>query len=397
MPLPTASSSAASSSGSARPAARRIGSSSNSGPATAASSSRSVVLGARRESRWLTTSRTLSGVPSSLSGRVTLTRPPRDLDDPRLDQGAPELADEEGVAAGEVVDRGRELAQLGVGVAAGGAADQVGDLGPGEPREAHPHDVLGAAQVGERLRELHRQVGLGVAEGHEEQQPGAPGGARQVPQQQQRRRVGPVPVLEHEQHRPPRLTFASRSATAVWRRWRSVSGSASTGSGSSPTRAGRSGSSRVSSPPPAPSAARSSVGLGHPHQAIERLDEGSVGRPHHRVAGAVEDERPVGCGLGRRTRAPGGSCRRPARRRAARRGAPRRRPAASGVRSFSSSAARPTNGEVEVGRSEPGRSGISASMEKTIVSLDHSAWNPTAVRSARNWVRSGHDRGLRAP
>ena len=69
-----------------------------------------MVLGARRDSRWLTTSRTLSGVPSSVSGRVTLTRPPATSTIPVSSQGAPELADEEGVAPGEIVDRGCKLA-----------------------------------------------------------------------------------------------------------------------------------------------------------------------------------------------------------------------------------------------------------------------------------------------
>ena len=56
----------------------------------------------RRESRWLTTSRTLSGVPSSLSGRVEPDRAVGDLDDPGLDERAPQLADEERVAVGQV-------------------------------------------------------------------------------------------------------------------------------------------------------------------------------------------------------------------------------------------------------------------------------------------------------
>ena len=60
-----------SSSASPSPAARRTTSSSTSVPAVAASSSRSVVRGASRASRWLTTSRTLSGLPSSHGARWT--------------------------------------------------------------------------------------------------------------------------------------------------------------------------------------------------------------------------------------------------------------------------------------------------------------------------------------
>src|SRR5439155_1756725 len=76
IPLWTASSSAARSSGSSSPAAARTMSSSNSDPAVAASSSRSVVTGERRESRRLTTSRTLSGLPISAGGRASRIVPP---------------------------------------------------------------------------------------------------------------------------------------------------------------------------------------------------------------------------------------------------------------------------------------------------------------------------------
>ena len=152
MPLPTASSRAASSSGSARPAARRTGSSSNSGPATAASSSRSMVLGARRDSRWLTTSRTLSGVPSSVSGRVTLTSPPATSTIPVSTSARQSSQTRNALPPVRSWIVVRKLAQLRVGVASGGTADQIGDLRPGEPCETHSHDVVGAAQVGKRLR-----------------------------------------------------------------------------------------------------------------------------------------------------------------------------------------------------------------------------------------------------
>ena len=170
----------------------------------AASSSRSIVRGARRESRWLTTSRTLSGVPSSLSGRVSRIVPSATSTTPGLDERAPQLADEERVAVGEVADRLRELGRAGADLAARGAADELRHVVAGEAGEPQPHDVVGAAQVGERLRERLRHVGLGVAEGGEQQHARAPGGAREVAQEQERRGVGPVPVLDHEQHRPAR-------------------------------------------------------------------------------------------------------------------------------------------------------------------------------------------------
>ena len=150
----------------------------------------------------MTTSRTLSGVPSSPSGRVSRIVPLGDLDDPGLDERAPQLADEERVAVGEVADRLCELRRAGADVTARGAADELRYVVARKAGEPQPHDVVGSAQVGERLGERSRHVGLGVAEGAEQQQARAPGGARQVAQEQQRRGVGPVPVLDHEQHRP---------------------------------------------------------------------------------------------------------------------------------------------------------------------------------------------------
>ena len=310
------------------PAARRTMSSSNSAPAAAASSSRSVVRGARRESRWLTTSRTLSGVPSSVSGRVSRIAPSAISTTPGLDQRAPQLADQERVALGEVADRPGELGRARRRAAAA-RPDELGHLVAGEARRAAAarRRRSGAGRrASPRAPPARRPRCRGTwrAAAGARARPPARGGAGA-----ERRRVGPVPVLEHEQHRPRRPTPQSRSVTAVCRRWRSVSGSASTGAGSSPTRAGRSGSSRVSSPPAVPSAARSSAGSSDPREVVERLDERPVGRAHHRVAGAVEHERAVAGRLERRTRAPGGSCPSRARRRAARPAGPRPPPAAS--------------------------------------------------------------------
>ena len=191
------------SSGSSRPPMPLTTSSRNSEPATAASSRRSLAAGVRRESRWLTTSRTLSGLPISASGRPSRIAPYVELDGAGLDQRAPELADEERVPLGEAVDRLCELAQLRAGIASGGAADELGDLVAGEPREPQPDDVVGAAEIGERLGERLRHVRLGVAEGREQENPHVSGGTGEVPEQEQRRSIGPVAVLEHEQRRSP--------------------------------------------------------------------------------------------------------------------------------------------------------------------------------------------------
>ena len=127
--------------------------------------------------------------------------PVDELDHPGLDEIAPQLADQEGVAAGEIADRLRQPRRPGVDLAARGVADELGDLLAREAGDPHPDDGVGAAQVGERLGQRLGDVGLGVAERDEHQQPRAARRPRQVAQEQECRRVSPVPVLEDEQHR----------------------------------------------------------------------------------------------------------------------------------------------------------------------------------------------------
>lgn len=230
----------------------------------------------------------------------------------RLHRLAPQLADEEGVAGGEIVDRTRELVQLGVvgvGVTSNGTADQVRDLRPREPLQAHAHNIIGAAQVGKRLRELRGYVCLAVAEGREDQQAGAPGGARQVSHERQRRRVRPMPVLEHEQYRPCAADVRKQLGN---RRVQTMA----LGIGVRPHRlfepADPGG--QVGQQPGQLAAAGAERGTqlrlaGYPHQAFERLDKRPVRRAHHRVTGAVENEHPfdrdLGGELARQTTLPG--------------------------------------------------------------------------------------------
>jgi hypothetical protein len=114
-----------------------------------------------------------------------------------LPQLAPQLADEEGVAAREVGDRVGQRAVLG----AGRAADELGDLVLGQPLEVQPHRVLGPSQVGEGVGEVGRHLGVRVAERREQQRARARAGAREVAQEEQRRHVRPVAVLEDEDDR----------------------------------------------------------------------------------------------------------------------------------------------------------------------------------------------------
>ena len=93
--------------------------------------------GARRESRWLTTSRTLSGVPSSAERPGQPDRAVGDLHDARS-RRARARARRPGTALplGEVADRPRELAAARRRAAAGGAPDELGHLLVGEARRA---------------------------------------------------------------------------------------------------------------------------------------------------------------------------------------------------------------------------------------------------------------------
>ena len=202
MPLATASSSAASSSASPSPASGAGGSSSKPG---AGDRGRLKQLGGRRRQPGEAPAGDLADAlgAGELLGRADdAQRAAVDLDRAGLGERPPQLADQEGVAAGQLAHRGRQARQLGAGLAAGGAAGQLADLGRGEALKPQPHDVLGAAQVGERLGQRARHLGLGVAEGRDQQQPRLGGRARQVAQQQQRRGVGPVDILEQQQQRP---------------------------------------------------------------------------------------------------------------------------------------------------------------------------------------------------
>ena len=202
MPLRTASSSAASSSGSSRPAARRTMSSSNSAPAAAASSSRSVVAGASRASRWLTTSRTLSGVPSSASGRVTRMAPSTTSTASVSTSARHSSQTRNGLPVGQLADRVREL-----GAAAPGRRRGAARRTPRPRRRESPasrsrttsSERRRSASVSESASGTSASVSRNVASSSSAR---AAGARAQVAQQQQRRGVGPVHVLEHEQHRP---------------------------------------------------------------------------------------------------------------------------------------------------------------------------------------------------
>jgi hypothetical protein len=168
----------------------------------------------------------------------------------------------------------------------------------GEAGEAEPDDVVGAAEVGERLRERPGHVGLRVAEGGQQQHPRIARRAGEMAQEQERRRVGPVPVLEHEQDRPaaePHEQVGHRGVQPV---------ALGVRIGVDRRRQMPDAGGEVRDQPRQLAARRAQrgaelVGIDDARRMVERLDERPVGRAHDGVARAVEHERAGAGRLGR--------------------------------------------------------------------------------------------------
>ncbi len=215
-----------------------------------------------------------------------------------LHQRPPQLAHQERVAAREVEDRGGDLGLALSGAVIGDAADELAHLQVGESPQPQPHHVVGSAQVRERLREHLRDLRLGVAEGGEQEHPPGPGALGEMPQQQQRGRVSPVAVLDHEHHRTApadpleqighdRVEAVALGVGVGPHRRREVAeplGEAR----QQPDQLAPRGTQRVSQ----------LVLVEHARQALERLRERPVGSMDHRVAGSVQHQRARLGGLG---------------------------------------------------------------------------------------------------
>ena len=181
-------------------------------------------------------------------------------------------------------------------LAPGGSLDELGNLDFAQTAELESHHVVRATQVGERVRQFRGNVRLGVAKGGEHEQARVGRGPRQVPEEQQRRRVRPVPVLEHEQQRtPPRR----RGEEVADDRMKPVTLGVGVGrngvgqpfdtKGQLREQAGELAARR-------PEVVPERVDVAPAHELLECLHERPVRRPHHRVARAVENDDPVrGC------------------------------------------------------------------------------------------------------
>ncbi len=263
----------------------------NSGPATAASSSSVVVAVLSRASRWLTTSRTPSGLPSWASAWASRRSPVVDRHDLAFQHRAPELGHEEGVAAGQLAHDPCDLRHIRHRVA-DRALDELGDLLSAQTSEPQPYHSLGAAKIDERRRQRLRHLGLGVTEGRDEERASIGCPARQVAQEQERGRVGPVAVLDHHHQR-----------RATTRRGEEVADGAVQPVALG-VRVGRHRRRQLTDParqiwqePRELAAVRAQRGLqcgliDASHELPDRVDERPVRTPHLGVARAVEHERP---------------------------------------------------------------------------------------------------------
>ena len=230
--------------------------SSNSCPATAASSSSLVVAVLSRASRWLTTSRTPSGLPRSATACANRVPP----------------SYTETVSLSRSVRHSSVIRNALPPVSSLKTRAISGRSGPKSPPTARStnSEISSALRPPNRSRTTpsERRRSTSVAESASGTSASV---SRNVVTSSARASDAPrarcrksssvgvsaqCPSSITTTSGALRPTPASRSATAVCRRWRSVSGSAATGSGSSPTRCARSGSSRESSPPSGPSASR---------------------------------------------------------------------------------------------------------------------------------------------
>ena len=301
-------------------------------------------------SRPPTTSRTLSGVPSSASGRTSRSSPSTTRTTFVSTSARHSSQTRKALPAVRSLIVRRELGDVGAPPPARRTKSPTSSPErPGSRRRTTSSERRRSASVSDSpsgtsaSRKVTRQ-----------QEPRPPARPRQMAEQAERGRVGPMRVLEHQQHgtvvahRRQQVRHGRVQAMADGVRVGLVARRRVAKVGDQPRElaAGRSeGSAKLG-------------GIEHPGELLERLDERAVGRATDRVAGAVEDERAVRGRLGgelAHQAALAGA--RLTARTATRRAAPA---VGSSSRSVASSLSRPTNGNAEGRQSGPGRSALTA-------------------------------------
>ena len=89
-----------------------------------------------------------------------------------VEHRAPQLGDQEGVAAGQLMQDAPHLVRVGSELVAAGALDELRDLVGAQAAQAQPRHPIGATQLDERRRERLGDLGLGVAERRHDQRAG---------------------------------------------------------------------------------------------------------------------------------------------------------------------------------------------------------------------------------
>ena len=214
-----------------------------------------------------------------------------------VDERPPQLGHEERVAAGQLAQRACDLALLGARIAIAGEIDELRDLLRAQTGEPHADHAFRAPQVGERGRQRLRDLRLGVAERREDEPVRVRCTAGEVAQEQQRRRIRPVGVLDdHDErgapaHRGEQVGDRAVQPVALGvrvRRRRHRQPADALG--------------QVREQARQLAAAFAEIGaklgrIGNARELVERLDERAIRTLDHRVAGSVEDEGSRGVGL----------------------------------------------------------------------------------------------------
>jgi len=200
-----------------------------------------------------------------------------------------QLAHQERIAARELRQRPGEPRHLVVTGSRGDRPEAIGDLGRAQGRDAYADDAVVTPQVGKGVGEVGGALGFHVAERGEDEQAQVCSGSGQVAQQQERRRIGPVEVVEHEHDRGPAGVSCERF------RDRDVEPVAPPAGCRRQRRRGVGGLARlvrqqlrelVATRAACDLRDDRGIALG---ELLQRLDEGLIGRGKRRVAASVED------------------------------------------------------------------------------------------------------------
>ena len=292
MPLRIDCSSAADSVASVNPPPRSTDRS-NSGPVTAASSSTRAVSGCSRASRWLTTSRTLSGVPSAVSGRVRSATPSTISSAPVSTSSRHSSVTRNTLPWVRLVmapASSGSAGPSGAPAARSTNSDTCSPVSPPTRTRTTPSERRMSISASDSSAGTSASVSRNVATSSMRASL-AP--AARWRSKQQRGGVRPVAVLEHQQQRSPaagrhqqvadgRVQAMPLGVLVGHDRLRQVADVAA----------------QVRQQPGQLAPARPQVGaqlgrIAGPHQLVERLHERPVGGADHGVAGAVQHQRAV--------------------------------------------------------------------------------------------------------